>query len=328
MITTPQKRRAQGPAVTEVLGTQQISLRPKGGAASTSQQNPGAGGPNQRPMQPNARPNPQEFASAKSGFTPPNQTEKTYAEKEAAYTNIELPSKFQFYQFQSLAARTLKGAEQAKFNRAHQEDRLRFTVEAISATLEPGISAFDLTPSDFYFLMYWQRVASFTKTPQIITLQCDNQEHLEKVAAKEMTVDSLKISEFLNSTTLDVSILENLNFEQLTMGLEAYPLGVETMHDVVALTEKIQDLDSDETLDSEYGWLASKAAFLNRSLPLEQRIEIIKEMSVDDTALLETYINNVTNYGVSEYGTVKCRGCGASKKVKISFDALSFLPGS
>jgi hypothetical protein len=328
-------RESQGPAVSEVLGTQQIPLRRPDSAAALSR--PSVGG--QPRTQSMTAPIQQGQRTAAPGISPLPQSEKSHSETDSLYTPIELPSKFQFYSFKALSVRLLRGAEQAKFNRAYQENRIKYTVEAISATLEPGVSAFDLTPSDFYFLMYWQRVNSFTKSPQIISLICDNPEHVRRVMdptvpeAEKLGPDTLQISEFLNGTTLDTTHLEELEFDSLVAGLEQYPLGVETMADIVALEELIQDsvegkAQNDNAFNPEYGWLFSKACFLHRSLPIAKRIKIIEEMSVDDMALLETYIDKVTNYGVAEYGTVKCRGCGASKRVKIAFDALSFLPGS
>lgn len=326
-------RTSQGPAVSEVLGTQQIPLRRPDVAA---QSRPSVGGI-ARPLQAPAPSMGQR--PAPTGFAPVPQTEKTHSETDSLYTPIELPSKFQFYPFKTLSVRLLRGAEQAKFNRAYQESRIKYTVEAISATLEPGVSAFDLTPSDFYFLMYWQRVNSFTKSPQIISLICDNPEHVRRVTdptvpeADKLGPDTLQISEFLNGTTLETTRLEDLDFDTLVAGLENYQLGVETMADIVAIEELIQDSvegkdQNDNAFNPEYGWLFSKACFLHRSIPMADRIKIIEGMPVDDMALLETYIERVTNYGVAEYGTVRCKGCGASKRVKIAFDALSFLPGS
>jgi len=214
----------------------------------------------------------------------------------------------------------------------------------MSATLEPGVSAFDLTPADFYFLMYWQRVNSFTKTPQIITATCTDPKHVAKVDAKELPDTSLKIEQFLNSTTLDTKYADILDLSEFQTRLAGYDLHVETMRDVVEMTEKLIDLaeaeaeategtpgtrteKEDDSETSEYGWLATRAAFLNPSISLDERCKIIGDMAAEDVAELDKYSLAVTDYGVEEYATIKCKECGASKRVKISFDALTFLPG-
>lgn len=322
---TPQSSSSpKGPVVTE-MSTQTISLR-----------RPNSGSPVvQQIQQPQPQPN-QNATPVASVST------KSYAEENPDYTSIELPSRFQFYTFKTLSARTLKGSHQAKLNRAYTQNRLRFVVEAMSATLEPSVSAFDLTPADFYFLMYWQKVNSFTKSPQIITVQCTEASHLAKVQSKDLPVESLRIEQFLNSTTLDTKICDRLDLEALRIGLEAYPIGVETMRDVVEMTETMIDMAEEESETkvegdtpvtdnsdsvSEYGWLASRASFLDGGLPLEARLKIVGDMSVEETSLLEQYMQTVTNYGVEEFAAIRCKECGASKRVRISFDALTFLPG-
>lgn len=289
----------------------------------------------------------QPTPSASADLTPSSTsiaTSKSFSEENPDFSPIELPSGFQFYSFKTLSARTLKGSHQAKFHRAYTQNKLRFIVEAISATLEPNVSAFDLTPADFYFLMYWQRVNSFTKSPQIITGKCTNKEHLARVYTKPSDLpegvtplekDSLQIEQFLNSTSLDTKSCDTLDLVTAKIGLESYSLGVETMKDVVEMTETMIEMaDPDNTsLDvvkdsiDEYGWLASKASFLTNEISLADRIKIVGDMSAEEVTLLEQYMQTVTNYGVEEHAAIRCKECGASKRVKISFDALSFLPG-
>jgi hypothetical protein len=51
-------------------------------------------------------------------------------------------------------------------------------------------------------------------------------------------------------------------------------------------------------------------------------------MDPEDINVLDEYIAAVTAYGVSEFANIRCKECGALTKVKLSFDALSFLPGN
>jgi hypothetical protein len=225
--------------------------------------------------------------------------------------------------------RAVKGKHQAKFHRAKKENRIRFLVEAISAVLEPSVSAFQLVPADFYFLMYWLRLQSFTKVPMIITTSCDNQAHVKEVIAGTKPKESLRIEEWLNRTTLESSHLAKLDWAEVTKGLEHYPMGFETMQDVVEVSEFLMDADIDDPeVDTDsWMWSATRASFLDKSLTLAQRIAIVEDMTVDETELLEKYMEVVTAYGVDESANVKCKECGASTSVKISFDALTFLPG-
>lgn len=276
--------------------------------------------------------------SFKKGTSPEPVTargpEKTYAETNPEFVSISLPSKFQPYEFKSLSCRTLLALHQAKFNRAHSEGRIRFTVEAISATLEPGLSAFDLTPGDFYFLMYWQKVNSFPKTPLLIENHCIDKDHHLKVAKGEMDKATLRTEEILQMTTLKTEYAEDFNLDTFKVGLENYALGYETMRDVVDLSEFVMDSKEDTT---EFVWLAEYASFLKpqmvaddkgrqRLQTLHDRCEIVAKMTPDEITAMDRYMEAVTNYGVEESATIKCRGCGASTERKLQFDALSFLP--
>lgn len=273
--------------------------------------------------------------------------EKTYAESNPEFFSIELPSGFQFYDFKHISARTLQAAHQAKFSRAQKEEKLRYTVEGISGTLEPSRSAFDLSVGDFYFLMYWQRVNSYSKNPLLVTSYCDNTPHNEKVyigyeedqevenagedepktikVHKKMDEETLKNEVLLNNTTLDTKYLDPIDFNEHPIRAK-YDLHIETMRDVVEVTEYLND---NEDVTEEDLFLIKYAVFLRRTegrKTLKQRMDAVANISPDDMLEFDTYIDAVTAYGVSEFATIRCKGCGASSKVKITLDALTFLP--
>lgn len=265
-------------------------------------------------------------------------TKKSYAETNPDYVSISLPSRFNFYTNKEIATRTLLAAHQAKFSRAHKENKYRYTVEAISACLEPGVSAFDLTPGDFYFLMYWQRVQSFSKTPMLITAFCQNEDHNHSVYIGDETdiegvltlvkkdEDTLRNEQLVNMTTLDTKYLDNFVMPDLEV-TKKFPVHVETMRWVVDSTEFLQDVDD---ITEEQLFLLQYAGFLSygpeRQTVLE-RLAIAGTMTPDDLAEMDKYIEAVTDYGVSEYANLKCKECSASIKVRVPFDALTFLPG-
>jgi hypothetical protein len=238
--------------------------------------------------------------------------------------------------------------DQAKLHQAATQNSIRHTVEAISATLGDGVSAMDLTPQDFYFLMYWQRTNSFLKTPMIVRASCTDPTHNENVVLGKPgeTEDSpripldektLELSIHVDKTTLKVSDLEIADgLAERYPSLEGIELHVETMRDIVYAAENLVELAD----LAEAEWLAGYAAFLK---PLQhpdtetttgayetllERMERVKEFDPDQLAELDEYIREVTSYGVSESTTIKCPECGASNEVVIPFDARTFLPHS
>jgi hypothetical protein len=277
----------------------------------------------------------------------PVHNEKTYAEIDPEFFSIELPSGFQFYDFKHISARQLLAAHQAKFSRAHKEQKLRYTVEGISGTLEPSRSAFDLSVADFYFMMYWQKVNSYSKNPMLVTSYCDNTEHNEKVyigyeeeeqvdnagedepktikVHKKLDEATLKTEVLLNSTTLETKYLDQIDFSKHPIRAK-YDLHIETMRDVVEVTEFLMDNEVTE----EDLFHIKYAVFVRRRegcKTIKERMALVAKIPADEMEEFDRYIEAVTAYGVSEFAMIKCKECGASSKVKITLDALMFLPG-
>lgn len=279
----------------------------------------------------------------------------TQAEVDPNYMTIGLPSQFVFYPFKTLTVCQLKGIHQAKLSRAAKDRKMRYVVEAISSTLGDGVSAFDLTPQDFYFLMYWHRLQSFPKNPQLIPYACTSEDHIRRTILRTdhpeyVDPKTLDISTIMSDTSLKTEYLEGLDLSAVQDLIEKYDLHVETMRDIVEFAELEEEEDylqqqeesefgtdqttatieeeSDESF-SEVEWLKVRSVFLRRGPDrntILERNEIVKEMSSDEVFQLDKYIEAVTNYGVAESTTLKCKECGASHRVKLSVDALTFLP--
>ena len=295
---------------------------------------------------------------------PPSQ-----AEIDPNYQSIGLPSEFRLYDFKQLTVSNLKGVHQAKLSRAAKERKMRYVVEAISSTLGEGVSAFDLTPQDFYFLMYWHRLQSFPKNPQMIPFTCTAKDHIRRTILRTdhpeyLSPDTLDISTILTDTSLKTEYLQTLDLSKWADLDAKYQLGVETMRDIVEFSELQEeeayykeesnenpsyeeendsgeeDLGSEgttaslkeETSDEDFTeveWLQERSVFLKRGPgrnTILERNEIIKDFSSDEIFELEKYIEAVSAYGVAESTTLKCKACGASHRVKLSVDALTFLP--
>lgn len=240
-----------------------------------------------------------------------------------------------------VSVKPLLGTTLAKFSRAHKEAKLRYTVEGLSTTLQ-GISAFDLTPADFYFAMYWHRVNSLPKTPMLITGYCTDEKHNYAVhvgipdaedpdhpdKVVKLAEDTLRNERVLNATTLETKFLDLKSGLSDLAVVSKYKLDVERMADVVELSEYLVEKDASE----EFSYVAAYAAFLSSfnedgsRLSLVDRVPTIEQMSAEDIHELDEYIRRVTSYGVSEYATINCKECGAPIRVKISIDALSFFP--
>lgn len=296
----------------------------------------------------------------------PDPAPRQQSETNPDYYPIGLPSRFQFYDFKLVSARALKAVHQAKFARAAKTGKLRFLVEAVSSTMGDNVSAFDLTPQDFFFLLYWLRFQSFPKNPQVIEFTCTDAGHVKRTMLSKddpqyLTEDTLKLREIMSKTDVQSIYLgEEIDLSEFSELDDKYVLGAETMRDLVEFSELEEEIQfsreeisersdkqdaTDEEIDAETvrrvvktedvdsmdeaTWLSTRAVFLKRAPGREtiaERIEIVKQMDPDEIKQLDSYIAQVTDYGVLEYAELKCKECGARHRVSLSVDALSFLP--
>ena len=127
----------------------------------------------------------------------------------------------------------------------------------------------------------------------------------------------------MSSSVTNYSLPDLAEFDDLA---SRYSLGYETMRDVVEVAERV--VDDTKDLDPDFAFKASLAAFLAPLQPkdsLDARCALVENMSPDDIQMLSKYSEVVTNFGVSESTNIRCKDCGASTRVQISFDALKFL---
>jgi hypothetical protein len=283
----------------------------------------------------------------------------TNAIAEPEGTSLALPSRFAFYNFKDLYASPFRAKHLAKLQRAHREQSLLPLVEAVSSilmTTTPGHSAvaFDLTLPDFYFVLYWLRLNSFTKSNYTHKTTCNNEAHMKRVedgykleqyaaavAAGEMSQeqfdliqsqvlpeDSLQIAEIIRQSTMVVKELEEIpNPEHYHFSdTSAMFFRPPTMRDVIEFQDAPQM--QDKATRTEFAYLAQMASHIQHQellLTLAVRVDIVGEATADQVQLLQDYEQAIGTYGVDEEVVVTCKGCGASRKSKLILDAFSFL---
>ncbi len=244
---------------------------------------------------------------------------------------VALPSNYAFYDFKDLYVRPFKGLHLSKLSRAHNESSLQALVEVVSSVVSTSRGdtevAFDLTINDFYFLLYWLRTNSFTKSVYTHTATCFNQSHIERVTSGELTKDTLTHTTLLHKTTLKVTNLDAApNPDLFILDYPNARLSPTNMRDTIALVEH------PNFADTEFQYVAQLASYLRiynpegQNLSLDDRVAIVNDMSVDDIEVIKQYENAVIEYGVDESVNVTCKGCGASWVSKITLDAHCFLP--
>ena len=121
-----------------------------------------------------------------------------------------------------------------------------------------------------------------------------------------------------------VNVLVNEVFNDY--GLYLYPSTVADMADMA-------DLSKGDAFDEGDAWFMTYASNLGRSYgaSLTERILYLQEkaevdnISPDFIASVDKFIA-VSNHGVHETVSLKCKECGALNKTEVSVNALTFFP--
>jgi hypothetical protein len=249
--------------------------------------------------------------------------------------SLALPSRFAYYGFSDCYVQPLRARHLAKLQKAHREQSLLPIVEAVSAvmfTTEPAYAgralAFDLSLPDFYMVLYWLRMNSFTKSNYIHRTRCNNPVHIAQVDNKEVDAETLQIQQVITKTQLEVVELEKIPDPEVyhfsdTSALIFRP---PTMRDVVEFSEapELQDEDQRE----EFTFLAQLATHIQHrdlELTLAQRVEIIKDATADQVELIQAFERELGDFGVLDKVEVQCKHCGHTQKTKLNVAAHSFF---
>ena len=248
------------------------------------------------------------------------------ADRKAEYFSLNLPSGFAFYPFKALSVTLVKGLQQSKFSRAAKESNLRYTVEAISSCLGDGVNAMDLSIQDFFYVMYWLRLASYTKFDFTHVAICNNAKHVEDVikgvkdARGLQSVHIIKNTQ-LEETLLDVDALNSLSLPALAE--EGIQLGYASMRDTVTFSE---DFDRKDPSYKDDQYLCDMASLLSPVHgTLQERMNRVKTLPGDALRELEAFQTAQSLFGVKESVVVPCKECGSAIRTNLSVAAHSFF---
>lgn len=241
---------------------------------------------------------------------------------------VDLPSRFAFYDFKDLYVKPFKGLHLAKLSRAKEEGSTLIMVEVVSSVLSNSRGdtnlGFKLTLPDFYFVLYWLRLNSFTKSVFIHESTCTNQKHIERVTAGELNADTLKMAEVIRKSSLKTNMLDEIpNPEKFALSYPGLACTPATMQGVIEMTEHPSFRKSEE-----FVWAAQIAVYLKAAMPMlvGDMVRMVEDMSPDDIDTVKDYEVALGEYGIEEKIKVVCKGCGTSKEDKIQLDVHSFFP--
>lgn len=287
----------------------------------------------------------------------------SFAEKNPEYSDIakEIPSNMVFYPGTTLCIRTFKTPHIIKLIEAMEMEDLSMIVDVVSSVLEPSFSAYDLTPEDFFYCLYWLKINSFKKHPYEVKFVCTNPEHHEKVLRKQLASDTLrnvvvlkqmgqltinKITEdsLAKSSEILARIKAEYEVDVFAMRMKDYVELQGYLKRSAALALKIEELsgtdafDSAELdalklkkreLDSMYAMkdYAPYICLANPKATIADKLNYLNDLDVGPDFLgdLDEFIKSLS-HGVKETAVCHCQECKAEVEIDVSIEALHFFP--
>ncbi len=250
--------------------------------------------------------------------------------EDSRYIDITgvLPSKCAVYKEGSVAIRPFTAFEVQKIHRAIVEKSLRHEVDAIGACL--SMSAYDLTLGDFHWILYWEKINSYKRTPMTFSWKCTDIDHITKVGTGVLADSTLN-----NVHTLTNSDLQEqpLNEGAADAFAKEFFSNYGLYLDLPRMSDIIEDEEDTDT-DSDNAWFSKYASHINRlhyGATLKTRRQYFKgwlndHSDPDIIEELEHWIKLVEHDVVETIPTV-CKECGAKGRVTMSISPLNFLPG-
>ena len=275
----------------------------------------------------------------------PQMPMRNQEELDSSYVEIDLPSKYKFYDFKKLYIRPFKQKHLRKLIQGQANKNPRYIAEVINSCISCDLGYTDvvyrLCREDFTYLQYWERLHSFPNIPYAQICECDSPKHLEMIAQGKLSANSLTFTQPVNKATLDVTYLdENKDYDfskYIPDSLrQAYPqvqMHIPFMEDYLQLIElaekEVGDNESEGLAWFMTGVPASMLTITDnegRNLSLKERFDIVDDLDPEDVLQLQSVKDEVPDFGVIQTINARCPRCGASKTIRLVLDAHSFLP--
>lgn len=271
----------------------------------------------------------------------------TQRELEASYVEVDLPSRYKFYDFKKLYIRPFKQKHLRKLIQAQANKNPRYVAEIINSCIacEKGYTdlVYRLCHEDFTFLMYWERLHSFPNIAYSQICECHNPVHIQQVKEGKLPSNSLVFPQPITKMNLETTYLD----EKAEYNFDAYipqilkeqfaevHMHVPYMEDYLQLLElaevEVGDNDKEGIAWFMTGLPASMLYIVNqegKALTLKERFEVVDNLDPEDTMLLHQVKSEVPNFGVIQTIKAKCPRCGAVTTTQLVLNAHTFLPES
>jgi hypothetical protein len=200
-------------------------------------------------------------------------------------------------------------------------------VRAIDLTI--SVPARELTIGDFYFIMMWHRIHSVTKTPLIVSWDCEAPVYRNRETTEILFNDAtFKLPELAEQNLYSVEkcgasnseLIHNSNIDIITLEDDFQPL--DSLFDFPR-AKHLQDI-REMTADPELAFILPAAQWI-KGEKMEDKLKVLDDMDDLNLFAKASLLNDTATHGVSETMKLKCRNCRKEHPYKATLEPFSFF---
>lgn len=295
----------------------------------------------------------EEFDNLGNNFIPqePNPYSPTFQKEVEAnkpppeYINITevLASRLIFYPHSEIYIKPFTAKEVILLNYADVSDSSRPIAQAINSVLYGDVNCFDLTYYDVKQILCWLRINSFIKNKFSINATCKNVDHINKIAADELPVESLLHELTIKNTDFITDYIDEIEAHKVhdeivkNYGLELTPLTFLMSIELQELYEELIPLNDEGIRDDSLAtpaslnllFIANYAKYLhsNYGTTLKEKIDFFKLCDLPPDVYLEIQrFQKATYHNIKEQVVSTCKECGGEVTTNIAIKPRNFFP--
>lgn len=171
-----------------------------------------------------------------------------------------------------------------------------------------------LTLQDLWFILYWQRINSYSSFPVKLPWKCNHCGHknYHELRGSDLVIDDLD-PEYYHGMTLDFPDAGALSLRLKLVG------------DELDVKKYIRDKGLTDITEEQFDAFLTACMLEPNGGTLEERIKLVESMTAGDQFLMKAFEDQF-DYGVQSHTNYACEECEEVVKVRYQFDLTNFFP--
>lgn len=247
-----------------------------------------------------------------------NTINRSEPPKDEFVDSINLPSRFQLYDFKELRARPLRVSEVKKVRAVLVDGKLTSLTDAIAPAFSQNPRL--LTHGDFWFTLAWIRINTFRNSPMKIEWKCRECDHENETILQAQDMDQVNLEEEVREPIVVT----------LPGAKEEVKLRLRRVGDEDIVDNYLKGISPGGSVDTDDRWLVDLAVcFLGMQIH-DAHNYLVNLKNPDDVLFIEQVLNEF-DHGINTRLELTCDGkggkCGyVETQLRLNFQAVDIFP--